>query len=73
MSEALSIEATGSSDSRRIVNGKGELMEMCERYTGGMWAVHNKETGRQLCPPSHSTPRKAMRWFEASQPARREP
>ena len=49
------IESTGFPYSKRIVDGTGHLVAMAEQYTSGLWAVHDKETGKKLCPEQHKT------------------
>ena len=59
----MAIESTGYPHSKRIVDGTGHLVAMAEQYTSGLWAVHDKETGKKLCPEQHKTAKAAAVWF----------
>jgi hypothetical protein len=64
----MKLESTGCPDSKRIVDSAGKCLGLCERYTSGMWAVHSAHNHNQLGLARHTTPTKAMRWFEDSYP-----
>lgn len=63
----MKLESTGYSDAKRIVSDDGHVMAMVVRYTGGMWAVHDRNTDKKLTPPIFKTATKAMRHWEANQ------
>lgn len=67
----MKLEAFGESDVRRICDDEGYLLALAMRYTSGFWAVHERDTDKQLCRAIHKTPRAAMKWFEgqAAEPA----
>jgi len=65
--DLMKIEPTGSADSKRIVSDNGEVVALCERYTGGLWAVHDVDSNKKLCAAVHKTPRAALIWFQDSQ------
>mgnify|MGYP006865155293 CR=1 FL=1 len=60
----MKVERIGEADVRRIVDDSGKVLAFCYRYTSGFWAVHDATTDRKMCEARHSTPTKAMRWFE---------
>lgn len=59
----LTIESTGYSDVKRIMDGDA-VYGMAVQYTSGFWAPHDAHTDKRLAPPAFKTANQVKKWFE---------